>query len=59
MKAIFSIILGFFSGFGILLISAGFGAQNPSLNGIVYGGFLSVIIVLADILEEIKGRKIK
>jgi len=59
MNTLLSITIGLFSGIGIWLISAGFGASNPSLNGIVYGGFLAVIVVLADILEEIRSQKPK
>ena len=53
------ILLSFVAGLGAWLISIGLHAQNPSLNGIVYGGLFCVCITLLDILEEIKSQKPK
>ena len=57
MKITTSIILAFLSGFGFWLVSRGLEAENPSLNGIIYGGIYAVVTVLYEILEEVKKKK--
>jgi hypothetical protein len=57
MKTIVSIALAYLSGFGFWLVSRGLDAENPSLNGIIYGGIYAVVAVLYEILEEVKKKK--
>ena len=48
------IMLAVISGFSAWLISKSLGATNPSLNGIVFGGFLAVIMIVEDAVKEIQ-----
>ena len=51
------VLAAFVGGLAIWFASVQLDAVNPSLNGIVYGVLIVILITLSEILEEIKGRK--
>lgn len=55
MKILFALFIGLLWWF----VSRQYGASNPSINGVLVGGFAAIIQALEDVIAEIKKQRPK